>query len=85
MICKDPKKRSSAMDLLDDEWFAKHGIASIEDGVEGVRVWLESAGFKDEYATFRVPSSSASASSTGSGAAAGAGAEPVAAGAGGRK
>lgn len=52
-ICKEPAARASATELLEDEWFAVHGIGSMEDAVGAMRAWLEGAGLSDEYAHVR--------------------------------
>jgi len=61
-ICKDPKGRSTAAELLDDPWFERHGIGSLEDAIEIVRAWLVKAGFKDEYAAVAATAPAASGS-----------------------
>lgn len=60
-VKRDPDERATAVDLLESDWFVKHGATSVEDAVEIVRVWMEEVGFKDDYAELRVPGAHGSA------------------------
>lgn len=66
-IVKDPAKRASAAELLEEPWFEKHGVLSLEDAVEKTRAWLESAGFKDEYTHLRGVKTAPTGAATGPG------------------